>query len=99
MLPGILDTRIPFKFMSGPSSWRSTGDTSGFTPFIVTYPAVGYGPHEDTPHLGSASLALQGAVLASAVLKNSAIVVKIPYARMDPWPETPDLRVIYFDMF
>ena len=55
--------------------------------------------HEDAPHLGSASLALQGAVLASAVLKNSAIVVKIPYARTDPWPETPDLRVIYFDMF
>ena len=52
-----------------------------------------------TYHLGSASLALQGAVLASAVLKNSAIVVKIPYARTDPWPETPDLRVIYFDMF
>ena len=40
--------------------------------------------HEDAPLLGSASLALQGAVLASAVLKNSAIVVKIPYARTDP---------------
>ena len=65
----------------------------------LQYFRAGYGPHEDAPHLGSASLALQGAVLASAVLKNSAIVVKIPYARTDPWPETPDIRVIYFDMF
>ena len=65
----------------------------------LQYFRAGYGPHEDAPHLGSASLALQGAVLASAVLKNSAIVVKIPYARTDPWPETPDIRVIYFVMF
>ena len=33
------------------------------------------------------------------MLKNSAIVVKIPNARTDPWPETPDIRVIYFVMF